>query len=571
MSPKSISKKAGKKGSSQGAARHDNQAPAISGVVTPMHVAATPATAIPALLTSTLQPELRRASNAAGKVQSLKKWCVDRTPIHFSPEELQPSDQLDKGFVVELTGQQKTISADDHQTAWSEVAYKAESAWVRGWVNDAYLDDYHEDFPDSGVVILHQTKELWDAQQYMVLGDGKTRYNMCGELCVAFIVNAGIDPVLAKWQANDPKSYNNILANGQDNLTEDTDLKNMLAAVLKEYGYGSDNDQIIPFRERLTFPVDQPGMLADLRKMLATHYLIVLVTISKAGGGALIRKDSPVQTKHWVMLDKIIRNGNRVQIYNPFSNKREEYSFTEFYDSCQSSWKGLWVKRKEAQLAVPKETLPAFEVEIANANIKYSAKQYLDVDGVKQVNLCGEFCVSFIVNESINQVLEHWKTIQPTIYADIIGNSKKTGLEKLEPILRSYGYNRPGDILDFSAGLIDPVLKKSVSTPGRLAKRLETHWLIAGVGIDDNTGQLEPSVQTRHWVVVDKIIPVGRDDRGNGGWVQLYNPFQNRWEEYSYREFIYSVGIEGTWPTNYWIVWGGLWVKRNIFSNLSRL
>jgi len=61
-----------------------------------------------------------------------------------------------------------------------------------------------------------------------------------------------------------------------------------------------------------------------------------------------------------------------------------------------------------------------------------------------------------------------------------------------------------------------------------------------------------------HWIVVDKITPIGNLIGGNGGWVELYNPFLNRWEEYSYREFMEAYNG------------GGLWVARDVTPSFTR-
>jgi hypothetical protein len=531
-------------------------------------MAVTPTVVVPALLTSATRPKLRTIHDSNGKVRTLKKWCFDeRTPVYFAPDELRPSSVLNKGAVVELTGKKRKISISDLSTSWSEMAYavydkkvQTVTHWVIGWVNDAYLDDYNEKFPDSGVVIPNPTTDPHDAQQYMIL-ENKARFNMCGELCVAFIVNDDIDSALAKWKKNSPHTYNRILAEGKDVGTLESDLKNMLAAILGEYGFGSDADQIISFKERLQIPLTPDRMVEALEKMLVTHYLIVLVTINSSG--ELMRKDNLEvrQINHWVLLDKITRNGARVELYNPFPNKREEYSFNEFYFSCRLSRSGLWVKRKEAHLKDSIHDFPTFHVVISNPNPLYSAAQYIDVDGKKKTQLCGEFCVAFILKESIDAVLEHWKEVQPNLYADTVGNNKGTGIFDLITILKAFGYTTDGDFTEFAARLTDPFLKKYMLSPGRMAKMLETHYLIAGVNIDGITGKLKGGQDVRHWVVVDKITPVGRNIGGNGGWVELYNPFPNSWEEYSYREFTKSVGAQGSWI--------GLWVKRNIIPKFT--
>ncbi|HET9911896.1 MAG TPA: hypothetical protein VFQ13_08405, partial [Anaerolineales bacterium] len=418
-----------------------------------------------------------------------------------------------------------------------------------GWINDAYLDDYKEKASDSGVVIPNPTPDPKDARQYMIW-EGEVRHNLCGELCVAFTVNDDIDSVLAKWKEHSESSYNRILGTGRDETTSVNDLRGMLGAVLGEYGYDFEEDQLIYLNETLTYPVNPTKLLEDLQKMLRTHYLISGVMINIYSGGELVRKDSPIRTGHWVVLDKITRNGNRFEIYNPFPNRREEYSFTEFYNSFSTN-SGLWVKRKKAHSASLVEDLPKFEVAIGNPNPAYTAAQYIDVDGKKKTRLCGEFCVAFILEESINVVLERWKESQPLLYAKVMGGNLGTGTAHLETILRAYGYNTEGDVTGFTRGLTDPFLKKCLISPGRITKMLKTHFLIAGVNIDGRTGRLKRGNDVPHWVVLDKLTPIGK----NMGWLEIYNPFQNRWEEYSYREFTNAI-VDG--------YWSGLWVKRNI-------
>lgn len=517
-------------------------------IVSPIAVvrAAAPTTPIPALVTLTARPVLK---TVRGGTRTLKKWCFDRTPVYRAPEEPWPSISLNKGAVVELTGQNQNITIDSAKITWLEVAYetydsRAGTQWVTGWVNDAYLDEYNECFPDPGVVIPNQTPDPRDAQQYM-LWEGTVRYNLCGEFCVAFIVGDDIDSVLAKWKAKSPASYNAALGGGRDNGTRADELQKMLNAILSDYGYGSDVDQVINLSSKLTYPVTPAGLLEDLKNMLTTHYLIGGVTINDAG--QLIGKENP-RIKHWIVVDKITRNGNRVEIYNSFPNRREECSFSEFYSSFSTN-SGLWVKRKGPRASSSVENLPVFEVKIEKPNPLYRAAQFIDVDGAKKTNLCGEFCVAFILNESIESVLKCWKEVQPILYADTVGNNKGTGTFTLGTIFKAYGYNTEGDFVEFSNGLIDPFLRKSIPSPDRIAKKLGTHYLIAGVNIDGVTGQLKLGDKVRHWVVIDKLTPLGK----NRGWVEIYNPFFNRWEEYSYKHFIDAAGY-----------WSGLWVKREI-------
>lgn len=552
MVPKNVIKKGVKVNNSNKGGK-DNKRPSVTARASNAAPIFT-ATSVPTLVTSVTPPDVVTVHDAIGKVRTLKKWCFDRTPVYIAPNELRHSAYLNKGTVVELTGQKQSTFSANISTSWTQIVYRtfdsrAGLQWVTAWVNDAYLDDYNEEFPHSGVRIQNETPNPNDAQQYMNL-EGKTRFNMCGPLCLAFLVEDGIDPVLAKWKTNSLGSYNKVLGGGRDNTTSEADLKTIFAAIKGEYGFGTDEDQVVSFRDKLSFPVSPTSMAEDLQRMLVTHSLVVLVTINRAGQ-LIGTRDTP-QISHWIVLDKITHGGNRLEIYNPFPNRREECSFNEFYRSCRAPWSGIWVKRKNQNrfLNFRVESLPKFQVTIEKPNPTYKAAQYLDIDGKKKTNLCGQFCVSFLVKDSIENVLKRWKEVQPRLYESSVGVNEGTGTFDLATILRIYGYNNDGDLIDFVKGLTDPHLKKYLHSPGRIAKMLEKYLLIVGVNIDGNTGKLKPGNEVRHWVVVNKISPA----ENHGGWVELYNPFQNCWEEYTYREFERSVGTQ----------WAGLWVKRNI-------
>jgi hypothetical protein len=85
-------------------------------------------------------------------------------------------------------------------------------------------------------------------------------------------------------------------------------------------------------------------------------------------------------------------------------------------------------------------------------------------------------------------------------------------------------------------------------SPGRFRKKLETHYLIAAIRIDNRAGNIGEG-DVGHWVILDKVFPegVGR------GWVEAYNPFPNERQTYSFTEFVRSCEAED---------WTGLWVDR---------
>src|SRR5512145_91706 len=168
MGAKNNQKKNIAKARNAGKGQQKGKRPIVSPI--PVVRAAAPTTPIPALVTLTARPELK---TARGGTRTLKKWCFDKTPVYRTPEEPWPSISLNKGAVVELTGQSQNVTIDGLKVTWLEVAYetydaRAGTQWVTGWVNDAYLDEYNECFPNPGVVIPNQTPDPRDAQQYML-------------------------------------------------------------------------------------------------------------------------------------------------------------------------------------------------------------------------------------------------------------------------------------------------------------------------------------------------------------------------------------------------------------------
>lgn len=84
--------------------------------------------------------------------------------------------------------------------------------------------------------------------------------------------------------------------------------------------------------------------------------------------------------------------------------------------------------------------------------------------------------------------------------------------------------------------LTDPVLAKARYTVSGL-KSIAGRAVVS-VRMDKWTGRLKPS-GVLHWVVVTDVIP----ERTGYGGVEVYNPFPNRIEAYSWSEFLASAGV----------------------------
>jgi hypothetical protein len=531
--------------------------------------------------------------------EQMRKWCLkEGLPVHYTPDG-KPS-KLPWGKIVSIKRTYPSISKPE----WSEIEWDDSKT---GWVNDFYLDDYNENYlgetdqPDV-VKIEVPTPELGDASQYM-MWDGtenpqKKQFNMCGELCAAYIVrneldqNTTLEAVLRHWQGKPSYSLKDI-EEGLDNR--------QLSRIFALYDELKDQYQII---DNLTseFPVKGLGRLDWLQKRdalkdkLLTYYLIARVVID--GNGNLIPATG--ETKHWVVVEEITRNGWGVKLYNPYPNRMQTYSLDEFISSCTT--KGLWVKRKQP-IREKHESGKVLEVGLDEPKPPaHRPQQYILREQKEKFNLCGEFCAAHILGESVDAVLsywnstppsdlrqftailnaygadkgehktftigtvlDYWKRILPEDYKSIVGVDGKTGRSKLKTILGLYGYT-DACWMDFTAGLQDPFTTSSntfFASPGKIQKLLKDHFLIAGVAIDKTSGVLvkrETPGAVAHWVVVQKVHPIGKylhdpSYARNGGWVVLYNPFMNRREEYSYRQFVHSMGFT---------TMDGLWVRRKV-------
>ena len=165
------------------------------------------------------------------------------------------------------------------------------------------------------------------------------------------------------------------------------------------------------------------------------------------------------------------------------------------------------------------------------------AAQYALVHGVKQVNLCGELCAAFLLNLPLMDVLAEWERETPDIYRRVFNwfsgkQARGTGPAEIQSMLAAFSTS--STLL--STLLFDPVLGRTRYTVSGL-KRLACRAVVS-VKIDKYSGRLKPS-GILHWVVVTDVIP----ERTGYGGVEVYNPFPNRIEAYSWSEFIASAGV----------------------------
>ncbi|MBL8078466.1 MAG: hypothetical protein JNM55_10930 [Anaerolineales bacterium] len=578
---------------------------------------------------------------------STQHWCITNLTPFCEAANGKKLFDISRGALIETTGQSTVVlmrSANGTMvnTPWMQVLYKTIKGTQTGWVRSELFDEYVEDFPNPEVDIPqlpgdptdpfpYATSDPNDAAQYMVLGKDKfgnelTKVNMCGELCVSFMAELGIKEFIKKWTSHPGNLFQWARGATSDKTTGLSTIMNMLEAL----GMTAANGSVIDFTASLTGPIfqDKSWSPGKFQKFLQTHTLLANVVVERYTG-RLIPNDATKQNwiNHWVVVDKVTPNatdGGRVQIYNPYQNRRQEYSYEQFIRSFGgATFTGAWVKRKQDQpstggsgnafkkwnttvndfadapggrkimaidpgivLSVTEKSetvngirwrqvkyknqlgwaresalddyadrFPDNEVLIPNPTPEEDdAAQYmflLGENGIKN-NMCGQLCAAFIIKVDIETFVDDWKVKANNFYKlSIAGNTDNpTGIDSIASMFKVAPYNaQPGDLTAFDIPMKDPITNRVIVSPGRIANMLKTHYLVAGVRIkstDKLTGKLSGQ-GTGHWVVLDKIAPNGRLG-GNGGWVEIYNPFPNKRQEYSYEEFIRSfAGYLGLW------------------------
>lgn len=148
------------------------------------------------------------------------------------------------------------------------------------------------------------------------------------------------------------------------------------------------------------------------------------------------------------------------------------------------------------------------------------AQQYIIVDGKRIVNACGMISVAYLTGLKLSEVIATWREKNPNHYRVVNNGNWLTSADDLMAILTTLGYESDR-------------LRMKRYTPSAL-----TFNEITAVTMDSNTGRLSTS-GVRHWVVPVAVF----SDRVGYGTIDIYNPFPNRIERYSWNEFRQSAGI----------------------------
>lgn len=300
----------------------------------------------------------------------IKKWCIKGTPLYEKrgDEFVKSNTEISIYKVYDVTKNREIFKGK----VWSEIWFLDKDKKEKTlWVQDVYLEELVEEneqveygdkkFPDSEVDISPELRNLntsGPAQRIRWEGTNKDgKFNLCSEFCIAFIVGKSIEDFLLKLAADRNDLYKKYV------FADKATFKPQIKEMVEIYKVYQDKETVLNLganirdgiREGLKklSPEEQildlnifytPGRM---KRILEDYYLIANVGLkggklyTKAGGGG-------TYAGHWIVLD-IVKpygiNEGWVEVYNPYYNKREGYTFKQFKNFCANAQTGVWVKR----------------------------------------------------------------------------------------------------------------------------------------------------------------------------------------------------------------------------------
>src|SRR3990172_2036933 len=170
-----------------------------------------------------------------------QKWCVINRATLCKIPKGDVLVELFLGSVIELTGRQDTVAmlgkdGQIHDSIWVEGIYWTSQGTHSGWVREDFFEDVKEKSPEPVVEIPnaptgsdnsfpYATRNPNDPAQYMAFGKNKrgeelVKFNLCGELCVAFVMGVGIKQFLGDWGNAEGSLFKWTLGGDSDKTTE---------------------------------------------------------------------------------------------------------------------------------------------------------------------------------------------------------------------------------------------------------------------------------------------------------------------------------------------------------------
>ncbi len=216
--------------------------------------------------------------------------------------------------------------------------------------------------------------------------------------------------------------------------------------------------------------------------------------------------------------NSVVEATGETQEINGVTYERVTYHANNTFDG--------WVERRKVEPYNENFPRDCVDIKAIQTPDPRDAEQYVLWKGAKQVNMCGELSVCYLLKISLAQMLDKWETAAPSFWKSVFGQgmARTTGEDDLV---------RMFSIFDVKAEALASKYKSY--TPGLLTDLIGA---IVSVKISPTTGRLNGG-GVGHWVVVTDVL----SERIGYGLVYIYNPFPNRIEVYSYAEFLASARV----------------------------
>lgn len=245
-----------------------------------------------------------------------KQWVNGTAPLRVKP---------DGAIMMNIPERSVVYATGEHSGIYEEIVYRTDLQDITGWMYVGWLEDYTEILPANCVDIPDQTADPRDAEQYFMLY-GIKQTNICGEACAAYLLNIGVKDILDNWKREKPGIWKSVFSKGKLRGTNYAEL----ISIFEIYGKRSYNLTQIMTDKIIGRPRYTPALL---QTTLGLGSVIAGVNIDYAG------RLKPSGTPHWVVATAVHpeRSGyGTIEIYNPFPNRVEIYSWAEFASSART-------------------------------------------------------------------------------------------------------------------------------------------------------------------------------------------------------------------------------------------
>lgn len=220
----------------------------------------------------------------------------------------------------------------------------------------------------------------------------------------------------------------------------------------------------------------------------------------------------------------------RTELYNKVPTTFHRVEYVESPQKSTIGW--VYAGYLERYYGNPARSM----VKNPTANL-HDGMQYLVYRGKTYYNLCGFFAVAYCIGweADVEDMLDLLSEVKPSLI-NLIFNSKNRGstsADDLVNIMTMLGREAPFKLANI---LKDRVTGTVMMTPGRMANILSSYYVILGVSINKRSGRVARS-GIRHWIVLEDINLMDY-----GGIVEVYNPFNERYEAYEWDQLVESAG-----------------------------